>query len=138
MPAFDVVRRWKGRAAVDRGGAELGAIVEVYYDEETDQPGWALVATAAFGPRLVPVMEAEERGGLVQVPLDRSTVAGAPGMEPGGRLWPQEVAALYAYYGLDYSGATAEDAEEAEPPAPRPFEPLRTVGAGPVARRRPL
>ena len=138
MPAFDVVRRWKGRLVVGRDGAELGTIVEVYYDDETDQPGWALLAIPGDGTRLVPVMEAEERGDTVGVPLDRSTVSGAPGMAPGGRLWPQEVAALYAYYGLEHAGATPEDAEEAEPVAPRSFEPLRAAGAGPVARRRPL
>jgi PRC-barrel domain len=137
MPAFDVVRRWKGRAVVDRDGVELGAVVELYYDEETDQPGWALVATAAAGTRLVPVIEAVERDGMVEVPLPGSTVADAPGMEPGGRLWPQEVAALYAHYGLAYSGAPTEDAEDVEPVEPRPFEPLKAVGAGPV-RRRPL
>ena len=33
----------------------------------------------------------------------------APGMEPGGRLWPQEEAELYAYYGLPYTGASLVD-----------------------------
>ncbi len=111
MPGFDVVRRWKGRAVVDRDGGEVGTIVELYYDEETDQPGWALVETAAAGgrPRLVPVVEAAERDGLVEVPLGRASILGAPTMEPGGRLWPQEVAELYAYYGLGYSGAAPDE-----------------------------
>jgi hypothetical protein len=38
----------------------------------------------------------------------------APGMEPGGRLWPQEEADLYAYYGLRYSGASLIDLDEEE------------------------
>ena len=38
----------------------------------------------------------------------------APGMEPGGRQWPQEEADLYAYYGLPYSGASLIDLDEEE------------------------
>jgi hypothetical protein len=38
----------------------------------------------------------------------------APGMEPGGRLWPQEEADLYAYYGLPYSGTSLIDLDEEE------------------------
>ncbi|HZB60527.1 MAG TPA: hypothetical protein VFA73_15185, partial [Actinomycetota bacterium] len=43
---------------------------------------------------------------------DRAFVEGAPGMEPGGRLWPQEEAELYAYYGLAYTGASLVDLDE--------------------------
>ena len=35
-------------------------------------------------------------------------------MDPGGRLWPQEEAELYAYYGLPYSGASLIDLDEEE------------------------
>ena len=28
MPAFDVVRRWKGRVALDRDGRRIGPVVE--------------------------------------------------------------------------------------------------------------
>jgi hypothetical protein len=48
-------------------------------------------------------------------------VEAAPGMEPGGRLWPQEEAELYAYYGLPYTeaslaGLDEEDDEDAVAP----------------------
>jgi hypothetical protein len=33
-------------------------------------------------------------------------------MDPAGRLWPQEEAELYAYYGLDYTGASLVDLDE--------------------------
>jgi hypothetical protein len=35
-------------------------------------------------------------------------------MEPGGRLWPQEEAELYAYYGLSYTGASRVDEDDDE------------------------
>ena len=101
MPPFDVARRWKGRVMLDPTGDKLGLVVDVYYDAEEDDLGWALLKMAGVGAstRLVPVAEAVEDGNELRVPYDRATVEGAPSMDPGGRLWPQEEAELYAYYG---------------------------------------
>jgi len=113
MPAFDVVQRWRGRVAVARNGEPLGVIVEVFYDAESDQPGWALLdGGAGMGGRLVPVMHAVEVGTTVRVPVAAALVEAAPGMEPGARLWPQEEAALYEHYGLDWSGDQTWDDDE--------------------------
>ncbi len=114
MPAFDVARRWKGRVVLDREGAKLGTVLDVFYDAENDEPGWVLLGAAGAGDRtrLVPVAEAVEHGNELRVPYDRAFVEAAPGMEPGGRLWPQEEAELYAYYGLPYTGASLVDLEE--------------------------
>jgi hypothetical protein len=113
MPVFDVARRWKGQVVTDRAGARLGSVLDVYYDAEDDRPGWALLELdGAAGTRLVPLGEAVEDGGELRVPYDRAFVEGAPGMEPGGRLWPQEEAELYAYYGLAYTGASLLDLDE--------------------------
>jgi hypothetical protein len=105
MPGFDVVQRWKGRIAIASDGEPLGAIVEVFYDAAGDQPGWALLDAAA-GWRLVPVMRAVEDGTVVRVDVPADLVKGAPSMEPGERLWPQEEAGLYAHYGLAWSGGS--------------------------------
>ena len=114
MPAFDVARRWTGRVMLDRAGAKLGTIVDIYYDAEADEPGWALLNTADIGAsmRLVPAAEAVEDGNELRVPYDRAVVEGAPGMDADGRLWPQEEAELYAYYGLPYTGASLVDLDE--------------------------
>jgi hypothetical protein len=116
MPAFDVVRRWKGRVVVDRDGHRIGSVVDIYYDAETDEPGWALLdlEQADGKTSLVPLGEASELPAGIQVPLERATVRRAPGMPPAGRLWPQDEAALYRYYGLDYTGASLVDLEELE------------------------
>jgi hypothetical protein len=71
-----------------------------------------LFEDAGGGTRLVPAAGAVEHGNELQVPYDRAFVEGAPGMEPGGRLWPQEEAELYAYYGLPYTGASLVDLDE--------------------------
>jgi PRC-barrel domain len=114
MPAFDVARRWKGRVVLDPSGDKLGSVLDVFYDAENDEPGWVLLGVAGVGDgaRLVPVAEAVEHGNELRVPYDRAFVEGAPGMEPGGRLWPEEEAELYAYYGLPYTGASLIDQEE--------------------------
>jgi hypothetical protein len=114
MPAFDVARRWKGRVVLDRTGDKLGSVLDVFYDAENDEPGWVLLGTAGSGSgtRLVPVAEAVEHGNELRVPYDRAFVEAAPGMDPAGRLWPQEEAELYAYYGLDYTGASLVDLDE--------------------------
>jgi hypothetical protein len=92
MPAFDVARRWKGRVVLDRTGDKLGSVLDVFYDAENDEPGWVLLGTAGAGSgtRLVPVAEAVEHGNELRVPYDRAFVEAAPGMDPAGRLWPQE------------------------------------------------
>jgi len=118
MPAFDVARRWKGRVVLDRTGDKLGSVLDVFYDAENDEPGWVLLGTAGSdsGTRLVPVAEAVEHGNELRVPYDRAfveaAVEAAPGMDPAGRLWPQEEAELYAYHGLDYTGASLVDLDE--------------------------
>jgi hypothetical protein len=114
MPAFDVARRWKGRVVLDRTGDRLGSVLDVFYDAENDEPGWVLLgaADAAASTRLVPVAKAVEHGNELRVPYDRAFVEGAPGMDLGGRLWPQEEAELYAYYGLAYTGASLIDLDE--------------------------
>ena len=95
MPEFDIVRRWRGRVLRDPERNRIGTIVELYYDAETDEPGWALCNAADIGRsmRLVPLGQAVEDGGAVRLPFDRASVTGAPGMEPGDRVGPQEEAA---------------------------------------------
>jgi hypothetical protein len=114
MPAFDVARKWNGRVVLDRTGNKLGTVLDVFYDAENDEPGWVLLGAAGAGDRtrLVPVADAVEHGNELRVPYDRDFVEAAPGMEPGGRLWPQEEAELYAYYGLLYTGASLIDLDE--------------------------
>jgi hypothetical protein len=116
MPAFDVVRRWKGRVALDRDGHRLGSVLEVYYDAENDEPGWALLdlEQADGKTSLVPLADATELSVGIKFPFGLAVVRRAPGMPQGGRLWPQDEAALYRYYGLEYTGASLVDLDELE------------------------
>ena len=99
---------------LDRTGDKLGSVLDVFYDAENDEPGWVLLGAAGAGDEtsLVPVADAVEHGNELRVPYDRAFVEAAPGMEPGGRLWPQEEAELYAYYGLAYTEASLAGLDE--------------------------
>ncbi|HZD00422.1 MAG TPA: PRC-barrel domain-containing protein [Actinomycetes bacterium] len=116
MPAFDIVRRWKGSVVLDRDGHRIGSVIEVYYDAETDRPGWALLELSGVGgdTSFVPLTEAIEQDDAIRVPYDRARVQRAPGMPAAGRLWPQDEAALYRYYDLTYTGASLVDLDELE------------------------
>ena len=132
MPAFDVARRWRGRVVLDRTGDKLGSVLDVFYDAENDEPGWVLLGAAGAGDRthLVPVADAVEHGNELRVPYDHAFVEAAPGMDPGGRLWPQEEAELYAYYGLPYTGASLADLEEEEEDEDDAVAPFRGLPPG--------
>jgi len=104
MVDVDVIRGWQGRTMVDRDGDRIGKIQNIYTDDQTGQPEWALVNTGLFGTKatFVPLIQASERGGDVQVPFDKQLVKDAPGIEPDQYLSSAEEQRLYSHYGLDY------------------------------------
>src|SRR5215218_7515942 len=121
-PSIETARGWLGRVVVDRDSNKIGEVVDIYMDNETDRPEWAVVRTGLFGLRstFVPLAEAREVGDELQVPHQRTLVKEAPNIEPDGQLSEAEEAELYRHYGLDYdtvtldSGASAGQAREPE------------------------
>jgi uncharacterized protein (TIGR02271 family) len=110
MPDINEVSAWRGEKLHGAGGEKLGTIEDIYLDEETEKPEWFAVKTGLFGSRVsfVPVAEATQRSGHVEVPYDKDRVKGAPHAEPDGALSQQEEAALYRHYGLQYSEAGSD------------------------------
>jgi PRC-barrel domain/Domain of unknown function (DUF2382) len=121
-PSIETARGWLGRVMVDRDSNKIGEVVDIYLDNETDRPEWAVVRTGLFGLRstFVPLAEAREVGDELQVPHQRLQVKQAPNIDPDGQLSEVEEAELYRHYGLDYdsvmldSGAPAGQASEPE------------------------
>jgi hypothetical protein len=95
---------------VDRDHNKIGEVVDIYLDNETDRPEWAVVRTGLFGLRstFVPLAEAREVGDELQVPHQRLQVKQAPNIEPDGQLSAAEEAELYRHYGLDYDTVTLD------------------------------
>jgi uncharacterized protein (TIGR02271 family) len=119
MTTSDVtnVQEWRGRTVVDRDGDKIGKLDEIYLDQETGRPEWALVNTGLFGTRstFVPLSGADPVGNEVQVRWEKTHVKDAPSVEADGQLSHEEEAQLYEHYGFDYSGDYADSAADAGP-----------------------
>jgi PRC-barrel domain/Domain of unknown function (DUF2382) len=135
-PSIETARGWRGRVMVDRDSNKIGEVVDIYLDNETDRPEWAVVRTGLFGLRstFVPLAEAREVGDELQVPHQRLQVKQAPNIEPDGQLSAAEEAELYRHYGLDYDSVTldsgAPGGQALPEAADQTDEPERTDQAG--------
>jgi hypothetical protein len=125
MSGFDIddVPNWRGRDVVDRHGHPVGVLTDLYVDEATGQPEWAVVKTGLFSHRVtfVPLSQATSHGMQVQVAYDQSHIHGAPNIAPEGHLSAEEEAGLYRHYGLEYApaGASGADSEFIAPATDR-------------------
>ena len=120
MPdAIEAALEWRGHDMIDPDGDKVGTIQEIYVDQETELPEWALVRTGLLGTRsnFVPLAAAEAEGDVLRVPYSKDHVREAPSVEPDGELSPEEEESLYRYYDLRYGGPEpAEDASGDAPP----------------------
>jgi hypothetical protein len=112
-PSIEAVRGWRGRVMIDRGGNRIGEITDIYLDNKTGRPEWAVVRTGLFGLRstFVPLAKATQTGEQVQAAHQRAQVKDAPNIEPDGELSEAEEANLYhhyGHYGLDYDAVVAQ------------------------------
>jgi hypothetical protein len=127
-PNIETAHGWLGRGMVDRDSNKIGEVVDIYLDNETGRPEWAVVRTGLFGMRstFVPLADAREVGDELQVPHRRVEVKAAPNIEPDGQLSEAEEAELYHHYGLDYDTVTVDSgssASQARAVAGQPNEP---------------
>ena len=99
----ETVAQWRGMDVLDPSGDKVGKIDEIYLDQETDQPEWALVHTGLFGTKrtFVPIGDATERDGTLVVPYGKGTVKDAPDIEANGQLSKAEEAELHRHYGQE-------------------------------------
>jgi uncharacterized protein (TIGR02271 family) len=109
---MDNITDLRGEEVVDRDGEKIGKLDEIYLDQQTREPAWALVKTGLFGSAstFVPLQGASRAGdgdGL-QVAYEKDHVKDAPNMEADGELSPEEEARLYRHYGLDYDSGSPE------------------------------
>ena len=117
MADIDTVRGWQGRTMVDRDGDRIGSIQDIYADDQSGAPEWALVKTGLFGTKssFVPIAQASQRNDDVQVPYDKQLVRDAPRIEADQHLSEAEEQQLWRYYGLDYAAGLAGTAAQHQP-----------------------
>jgi sporulation protein YlmC with PRC-barrel domain len=118
----------RGATMVDKEGAKIGDVEDVFLDRQTGRPAWAAVKTGLFGRKhtLVPITDAFlNPNGEVQVPVAKNQVKEAPNIEPGQELTPELEREMWEHYGMggyqDWRGddqtrglGLPDDAEDAE------------------------
>jgi uncharacterized protein (TIGR02271 family) len=107
---------WYDRTIVDTEGAKIGRIADVYFDQDSQRPDWALVHTGLFGTRetIVPITSASMRGDDLVVPYMKSFVKDAPNVESDEELSDADEATLAEYYGLRYSRRSPDGSPTAD------------------------
>jgi len=96
-----------GSPVVGSDGDKIGTVDEVYVDDASGAPEFALVKSGLFGMkrRFVPIRDAHTSGDELQVPYSKDRVTDAPSLDPDGELTDAEEAELHRYYGIAGSGA---------------------------------
>jgi uncharacterized protein (TIGR02271 family) len=99
--------RLPGMDVIGSDGEDIGKVDEVYVDDATGEPSFALVNTGLFGLKssFVPLDQAALSGENLQVAATKDQVKDAPNMDPDGHLSPDEEDELYRYYGLEAPSA---------------------------------
>jgi uncharacterized protein (TIGR02271 family) len=133
-----VLRGWGGHDLVDRDGVKAGSIVDLYVDEQTEQPTWGLVRTGLLGSRqtLVPLDQATvplavivSGAGSVRVPFESAAILDAPSVAVGEEISEATAIALRRHYGLGDPVAPAEGHH-----GPSDTESLDAGAAAPAAK----
>src|SRR3712207_661842 len=107
LPDRDAARDWIGRTVVDRDGAEIGVCAALLADEATGLPEW-MYAERDEVTVVVPLLDATDSSGRVQVTVTRADADGAPRFGPARELSQDQEAELYRHYGIEYSTATSD------------------------------
>jgi uncharacterized protein (TIGR02271 family) len=124
MTAMTDTYTWKDRHIVGSDGEKIGRIKEIYEDQQTGKPEWALVTSGLLGMRshFVPLAGAEPNGEHVRVKTTKDRVAAAPGVEADGELSEAEERRLFEHYGVPYTAEGSTTAQGAPDAATSPQE----------------
>jgi uncharacterized protein (TIGR02271 family) len=106
---------WQGRDLLGSDGEKLGSVKEIYEDQQTGKPEWALVTSGMFGSRshFVPLAGAEPSGEAVRVRVSKDQVKDAPSIDRDGELSEQQERQLFEHYGVPYTEAGSVTADGA-------------------------
>jgi hypothetical protein len=106
LPDRDVALAWLGKTVVDRDGTKIGRCTAVFTDDATGVPEW-LGARLGRMTVFVPLIDAVEVGGQVQVVVSKHQVVHAPLHDSMDHISENQEAALYRHYGIEHSRAAS-------------------------------
>jgi len=106
---LDRLQEARGNPVYAADGDKIGAVEEIFYDEETNRPEWIGIGTGFFGTKrvLVPAARAEQAGDGLRVPFSKEHVKDSPDID-SDEIEMETERELYAYYGLDYSESRSD------------------------------
>jgi uncharacterized protein YrrD len=97
---------WRGRDLVDRDGEKIGALQDVYFDVETDEPQFGTVKQGWINRHLtfVPLVGVTVGPASLHVTVTKQQIKTAPHIAlTGDELSGEEESALYHHYQLNYT-----------------------------------
>ena len=97
---------WLGKVIVDRDGARLGRLQDVYVDVETDEPQFGTVKEGFIGRHLtfVPLVGVEVGPDELRASVLKEQVRSAPDLDLHGQEMSQvDESALYHHFELNYT-----------------------------------
>jgi len=97
---------WRGRDLIDRDGQRIGALQDVYFDVETDEPRFGTVKQGWINRHLtfVPLVGVTVGPASLQVTATKQQIKNAPHIGlAGDELSGEEESALYHHYQLNYT-----------------------------------
>ena len=105
MPETTDVYDFRERTLIGSDGEKIGTIDELYNDQQTGKPEWALVNTGLFGTKktFVPISGASPSGENLQVQVTKAQVKDAPRVDPDQELSEAEERELFTHYGVPYT-----------------------------------
>jgi hypothetical protein len=97
---------WRGSDLVDRDGEKIGALEDVYFDVETDEPQFGTVKEGWLSRHLtfVPLVGVTVGPATLQVAATKEQIKTAPNIAlEGDELSGEDESALYHHYQLNYT-----------------------------------
>ncbi len=132
MTDVSEVLEWHGRTVVATDGDKLGKIEQIYFDQETNRPEWALIDTGMFAGKssFMPLQGATSDGEQVTAAYSKDQVKAAPQIKPTRTISQAEEAELYRHYGVEYGESRSGSGLPERSPTGANGEPGITEGQG--------
>jgi hypothetical protein len=107
-------KQYVHRNAVDPEGSRVGKIVQVYFDDQTEQPLWVLVESGLVSKQLsfAPAHGSRLDGEIVVLAVSKEQIKNAPSIGRDAQLGPSEQDALRQHYSDYFSTAENTGAYE--------------------------
>ncbi|TDT30992.1 PRC-barrel domain-containing protein [Naumannella halotolerans] len=112
-------------------GERIGAVNQLFLDDQTQNPSWVTVVIGVFGRRehFIPLADAQFRDGAIHVPYEKAQITAAPALDVDQHLSRDDEDVLFDYYAVQGRGGmppatdpVADEDPAAEAPTAQPSD----------------